>query len=77
MKYDVDLQEIDARLDARGRTCTRKKVLRVVEGNEKKNARSRERSKKKKEKERREKKGTGKAEIYASDYYATSENCLS
>lgn len=46
MKYDVDLQEMDAIRRARG-TCTRKKVLRVVEGNEKKNIWSRERGEEK------------------------------
>lgn len=38
MKYDVDLQEMDSRLDARG-TCTEESAG-AVEGNEKKNARS-------------------------------------
>lgn len=37
MKYDVDLQEMDSRLDARG-TCTEESAG-AVEGNEKKNGR--------------------------------------
>jgi len=41
MKHDADLQEIDARLDARA-ACTRKRAERRA-GNEKKNYRERER----------------------------------
>lgn len=76
MKYDVDLQEIDAIRRARNVyeeesalgwwKEMRKRMLSRGKGAEKKRE--------------REKGGRGRAEIYASDYYATdatSESCLS
>jgi len=73
MKYDVDLQEIDAIRRARNvyeeeSASGRRDV--------KKNARGRGKEVKKKGKKREGE----RAEIYASDYYATdatSESCLS
>lgn len=74
MKYDVDLQEMDA--IRRGRNVYVEEVLRAVEENEKKNVavEKSERKRKGREEKRR------RTEIYAGDYYATdttSESCLS
>lgn len=76
MKYDVDLQEMDA--IRRGRNVYVEEVLRAVEENEKKNVAVEKRERKRKRKGREEKRR--RTEIYAGDYYATdttSESCLS
>lgn len=72
MKYDVDLQEIDA--IRRARNVYEEESASGGRRREKECSRSRERSKEKRRKRE------GEAEIYANDYYATdatSEGCLS
>lgn len=78
MKYDVDLQEMDA--IRCGRNVYVEEMLWAVEEDGKKNVAVENKEKEKeRDKERRGRIGR-RTEIYAGDYYATdttSESCLS